>query len=815
MGKKNKPVKYQPRAKSRGFEFNPDNIPYFPLILFAVMAIAVIILFSEFLFSDKMLHGSDTITAGVFFRDFYVEYVKTHGSVPVWNPYIFGGMPFIDAFHGDIFYPLSALKFFGNFYRMLGINLVLHIFLSGIFMFFTARQFKLGNLSSSLAALAYMFSGLLVSWVSPGHDGKIFVATLFPLTMLFLDRAFERKPLLNFTLLGLVIGFIILSPHAQLSYYTLWAVALYGAYRIIMLFLETKSVVKSLKPAGLLTYAVIVGLLISAIQFYPGYIYTTEYSPRADSKKGYDWATSWSMSAEEAASLIVPEFSGTQSGEGNYYWGKNAFKDNSEYTGVIPLFLALIGFFFARKRRAYFFGGLAIFALIYALGDSTPFFKLFFYTIPNVKSLRAPSTIMFIFLFSASLLAGYGLQYIIDKSRELKSDVSKKLKIYLAVVPGALILFALLYAAAGESMLSLYSSIFYSDILSIPVGQGVTKWNLALMQLPNIQSGLWIVGIFTTIVSAAVYLYISKKAGVAVLVLLPLLAMIDGLRFDSKFISNYDYTRQFTPNPLTDYFNSLPGEFRVFNAHALPDDYLPYFGIEVVVGYHGNQLRWYDDLLGGPNKTNESNPAFLNLTGAKYIVIPSSQQIMPTAFGPDSLIPAKVMGGFTVYQNNNALPRAFMVDNYRVIPDRKDIYPLILSREIDPLSEVVLEVEPEIKPSSGDSLMGMAEIISHEIDSVAVSVNAPGNRLLVLTDNYYFAWEAFIDGETADLMRAFGSFRAVSVPAGTHMVVFRYNKARNNLARLVTLLTLLGVAIILLSYTIRYFIERKKVPKAA
>ncbi len=38
------------------------------------------------------------------------------------------------------------------------------------------------------------------------------------------------------------------------------------------------------------------------------------------------------------------------------------------------------------------------------------------------------------------------------------------------------------------------------------------------------------------------------------------------------------------------------------------DDVLPYHGIEVVAGYHGNQLRWYDDLLGGPGMPNLQNP---------------------------------------------------------------------------------------------------------------------------------------------------------------------------------------------------------------
>ena len=95
-----------------------------------------------------MLYGSDTINAGVFLRSFYIYHFNQFGEIPKWNPYIFGGMPYVDAFNGDIFYPFSILKFFGSLTYMLGFNLFLHIFAAGMFMYFAARQFKLGKTAS-------------------------------------------------------------------------------------------------------------------------------------------------------------------------------------------------------------------------------------------------------------------------------------------------------------------------------------------------------------------------------------------------------------------------------------------------------------------------------------------------------------------------------------------------------------------------------------------------------------------------------------------------------------------------------------------
>jgi hypothetical protein len=799
---------------SRG-SWNPEQSKYYvPVLLFALF-IGVVILFGEFIFSDKMLYGSDTLTAGIFFRHFYVEYFNQFGSVPMWNPYIFAGMPYIDAFHGDIYYPLSILKFFGNFYRMLGLNLVLHIFLAGVFMYFTARQFRLSRIASTMSAVGYMFSGFLVSLVAPGHDGKIFVTTLFPLTILFLERGFERRPILNFALLGLVIGVIILSPHPQLSYYALWGIGLYGLFKLVILYKETQLFSKVVKPAGLLMAAVVIALLISAIQFYPGYIYTTEYSPRAETKRGYDWATSWSMHEQEAISLINPDFVGSNAGKDNYYWGKNIFKDNSEYAGIISLFLAFIGILFARRREAYFFGGLAFFALLYALGDTTPIFKLFYYTIPNVKSLRAPSTIMFLFLFSISLLAGIGVQYLIDKGREIPEATRKRLLRYLLIVPGILFLFAILYSIAGESMLSLHTSILYSDIKTQMVQENVSKWQVALMQLPNITSGFWIVTIFVGITSVIVMLFISRKAGLPILLVIPLLSAVDGMRFNSRFIENYDYRQPFSPTPLTTYINSLPGQFRVLNLGAVANDYLPFFGIEVVTGYHGNQLRWYDDLLGGPSLANQMNPHFLNLVGTRYILVSKNAQVPLDYFGPSSLVVDRDFGSIVLYKNPNALPRAFLVNHYEVVPDRKNIYPKVLSGEKELLKNVYLEERPSLNIADNEMVLPPAEISSYAVDSIVVDVQTPANCILVLADNYYYAWEAYADGEKAPVLRADGSFRAVPIKEGTKRVIFKYNGTMNSRGKMLTILGLLIVGGILGFNAYQYYENKKKGKTAA
>ena len=796
MGKKKKAIQSQPLPKKPGINF--ENSRYYVPVVFGIMLLALVMLFGDFLFSDKMLYGSDMLNAGVYHRGMLVDHVIEYGKIPQWNPHAFGGMPYVEAFHGDIFYPFSVMKFFVSLYFHLGFNLILHIFFAGVFMYLAARQFKLSKTAALFSAASYMFAHYLVSMIAPGHEGKIYVTALFPLVILFLDRAFEKNPFFNFTILGMIIGIIIVSPHPQMSYFTLWAVALYSLYKLILLFIKSRDFSKVLKPSLLVTYAVVLGLLLSAIQFYPGYIYTTEFSPRADTKKGWDWATSWSLHEEEVFSQIIPEFAGTSSRTAEtVYWGKNAFKDNAETVGVVPLFLALIGMFFARRRERYFFGGLALFALLYGLGATTPIFKIFYWLIPKVSSLRAPSMIMFFFAFSVSLLAGMGIQKIIEWKNYDNPELRKKLYYILFGFPAFLFVLALLFGTAGNSMLSIWSSFFYSEASTTFVGQGVSKLDLAYRNLPAIQSGAWFGFLFTSLAALFIWLYLTGRAGITIISALVLLPIVDGARFNGRFIDVVDPDNYFKPNQVTNFFTQQEGKFRVLNlTREIPKMMLPLFGIEVVTGYHGNQLRWYDDLLGGPQLRNLTNARFLNLIGTKYLLLASNMALPQGFMGEKPVTDAISFGSVKVMKNENALERVFLVNQYRVISERKQIVTEVLQGGYDLGQLVYLEEEPPLEISSDSMLSDSAWIIEHQFDSVVIGVNCTANRILVLTENYYDSWHIFVDNQPAKLLRADGSFRAVAIPAGAKQVIMIFESERYATGKLITLSSLLYLLII-------------------
>lgn len=775
----------------------------YTLILFLVLFLAVIALFHTFVFSDKMLYGSDTIQAGVLFRSFYVDYVHQHGAVPVWNPYQFCGIPYIDGFHGDTFYPFSILKFFISIYRALGWNLLLHVFFAGLTMFGCARVFKRSLMASTLAAVAYMFAAYFVSQVAPGHDGKMYATALFPLTIMLIELAFAtRWPLFYFSLLGLTIGIIILTPHVQIAYYTLWVCAFYFLLKLYARYRETKAFPSLVKPTGLFVMAVVLGLGISAIHFYSGYVYVSKYSPRSDEKRGEEWARSWSLGPEEAFSVVVPEFCGVNNDTENSYWGRNAFKDNSEYCGVIPLLLALVAVTSIRTRTTWFFGGLAIFALIYGLAGNTPFFYLFFYLIPNVKSTRAWSMIMFLFSFSIALLAAFGLDFIIEKSRKLKAKERQIFDLALWGLPVLVIVGALFFAAAPAAAIGIYKSIFYSTITQ--------QKDMALQNhLGGISAGFWITSVFLIIAAGAAWMYSRKKAGLLILWLIIGVAFIDAYRFDLKFIKTFDQNTTFGRTPIVDYFQSLPGKFRVltFNSRYLSTNYLPMFGIEEMTSYHGSQPRWYQNLLGGTSMKN-LGLNLMNLTDTKYILISPDSPIKGDQLAASGFVEKKRLQNLQVFENPYANERAYLVHQWMVEPNEDAVDRTILAPGFDTRHMAALMESPGIQPSP-DTLLAASDratIETYENNRIVVKTSSKADGILVLCDNWYPAWKGFVDGREVPVMRTNGAFRGVVLTAGVHTVEFKFISSEEKTGRLITFAGLLFVGAV----TVMHFASRRK-----
>jgi len=517
------------------------------------------------------------------------------------------------------------------------------------------------------------------------------------------------------------------------------------------------------------------------------------------------------MHEEELVSQLVPEFCGTsypplppldKEPYQSSYWGENSFKDNSDTVGALAIFLSLFWFFYKRKKETWFFAALAFLTLAYALGDTTSVFKLFYDFIPKVGLIRSPSKILFLFSFSMALLSGMGLQAIVDSRNSESRKKNNLMRVLLVGFPALLLALALLFTFYGREMLELWTAAFSDTGTNKYIKQELGKFGLALQNLPDIQKGTWFAFSFAVLASIVIWLYQLGKTGVAFLSFLFVLPLVDNLRFDKRFVHVVDQVNYFQPNELIKFFKSQQGEFRVLTlSQVTAKSYLPMFGIEVVQGYHSNQLKSYDDLLGGFNFKYRRDPRFLNLVGARYVIIPSFAQVRADYFGEIPSGPAGLFGLDQILQNNNSFKRVYLVDKYRLIHNHQEIPEIIVEGD-DDLSQIAyLEKLPPITIPLDSPGKDSAWFISRALDSVVVGVNCGANRLLILTENYYDAWHAYVDGQEAEILLAYGSFRAVAVPAGAKEVLFVYKSQRYAAGKIVT-----GTTSIYLLLVFGYFI---------
>lgn len=774
---------------------------WYGLGVIGTVLIALVILFREFIFSDRMLFSGDILLYGVFHRSLIADFIAGRAPFPLWDPYVSCGLPFVDAVHGAAFYLPAWLDFLGYLPRMTGFTMLAHFVAASGFSFLAARRIGLSRGAAAVTAVAYGFSPCLLTLVAPGHEGKVYAASLFPLAVFFTERLLTEARRRDIVALALTAGMIVLTPHLQMAYYAFATLTAYAAVRLLILVRSGLARRAAFLTGGKFGAAVILALAISAIQLIPSARYLLNYSARSDQEKGVEYAASYSLHAEEAVALVFPEFCGFDRLYHQYlYWGKNNVKDNSEAVGTVTALLALVGLALHRNLLKWFWAGLAAAVLLYALGAATPVFSLATAMLPFLDRMRAPSTAMFLFVFSLALLAGFAVDALRSLTRE---DVRllRRLKITVVTVLGATALYTLLMVLIPEPVLREFAHLFSPQILDSTSGLP-SRWPRLIACLPAIQRGATLALVAAGLAAFLLLHHSVRRQTAIVAIALALLILIDSGRSASGFIRTVDPHPLFESNPITQVYARTDPTARTDLVGANPIAFqLGYHHIQSTTNRHGKDLRWYLDLAGPASTPGEMNSRFINLTGTRYFICAANVIIDPYQLGPiplDTLLP--IPGNFLL-QNRNAMPRAFLVSDYRVITDRAALVEEVLHGSSDLRKTALLETDPGLHLAPDSS--ARASISYYGLDSVEVEVSTQTEQLLILTDNYYDAWHALIDDREVPIYRVNGTFRTIAVPAGSHRVIFRYSSPELRWGARISLLALVIALALFVPYHTR------------
>ncbi len=720
------------------------------------LTIATLTFFGSFITErNSVMFGTDMLSQAYQSRSFAVEQVQSGHGLPQWNPFVFGGLPYLSTLPYPVYYPSSLLYFAMPLHRAIGWGFVLHVILAGALMYGLARELKLAPGAALVAGVAYGFTGYLMSHLYAGQDGRMFAMSWTPALFLLAERAIERRRPHWFLWLTAVVALQAFTPHVQMMYFAAMGVAAYVAFRLVQLYRETDATrTVALLGASFVGAYALAGLL-ALIEIWPT-ANMLQFSHRAD--RGYEYASSWSMPVQETLATVWPGFQGYL----REYWGTNPFKLHTEYLGAVPVLLALLALVVRRSARVWFFAALAIGGLLFAWGAATPVHRLFYWTLPIMKSFRAPAMMYSVVALSTCVLAGFGAQCLYDRWEALadRRHLAWKVAGGLGVVWFALWAWA---TTAPDGFANIWTSLLYDTQFSVRRTPDI------LQAMPAFVTGL---GLFALFWGAGVVIcWLAARRQMAPLIacaILASIALVDLWRVDRDFYDTLPIERVTRADPTVDFLQQQPAPFRVWplpNAYG-PND-LMLFGIESVTGSQNFRLAWWDDLV-GEDLQGLAEPHVWSLLNVRYVV--SGPAVQAAGF---DLVHQD--GGRHVYARQAVTPRAWVVHDAVPVDDAPDARARLLDPDFDPLHTAILTSKAE-RPalSSAEPGSSTVEWVTRDTDRLILDAQMAADGLLVTSEIYHPYWRATIDGEPTRVSQVDVALRAVAVPTGRHRIEMEF-----------------------------------------
>ncbi len=684
------------------------------------LAVLDLLFFRNFLFGSKMIYGGDIVGLNFPIEQFITDAFKS-GKIPLWNPYAAAGYPFLPF--SPTFYPLNIIFRILPTYLAFNYTYILHFLIAGVSMYFLLKHFKVGRLGALVSAIVFMFNGYFAARIFAGHYMLIQALAWFPLLFLLLEKVWETRKIVYAALAGLIFSFVALLGHPQPLVYLCYTLIIYFSLRFLVFRRDRRSV----KRNGLLLILVLIfGLALSAVTLLPS-LEAVLLSLRGG-QINYAAATSYSLSPKQLITFFLPDFWGSYAASN--YRGGAIYHEIAVYLGLIPLALAGLAVWKKRSHKIVLtFAALSVLSVFFAFGYHNPLYKLVYHLVPGFSSLRVPARILMIYVFSTSVLAGFGA----DTLSTLRVG-KKTLRVSLGI--GAVLL-----------TLIVADLFYYGSKFLVPADPEVYLGRNELVQFLQKDEEKY----FRTYLLPNTMLF--NRGNVY------------------KFFDNQSDT-SLTLGVYSDLVE-------MFKAR---DPNLNQAGERAIIRINNSQLLTllntkYVISEGGIGDSEES----YEIAQPKINLFSDWDQREPT----------KIFKEVHVYERYRYLPRAFMVYKSRVLNSKDEIEEVLTSEEFDPFTEVILEEGPEtlrVEDSEPEGL-GSAEITPYDINNLTVEVDNPADGFLVLSEIYYPGWKAFVDGRETKIYKADYALRAIHLLQGQHKIHFTFDPLSFKIGALFSILS--------------------------
>jgi hypothetical protein len=613
-----------------------------------------------------------------------------------------------------------------------------------------------------------------------------------PLIFLTIDSLLD-EPCFKWILVGVfALSMQALAGYPQVLYDTIVTGAIYGAIRLV----------RAPRPVRTVLALSIVGVstaLICAGQLWVGAQAAAE-GTRAGGTS-FAFASSFSLSYDALLTLLVPGFFGDFFGTfhgGTGAWGGAA--GVNLFFGLTGLTMAILGTRVKSPHRGAWIVT-AVVLLFIALGHRTPLFGLFYRFVPGFNLFRRPAAFTFQLTLFLAMLSAFGMDAMIRSGGAAKTAALGLLTIGLALG---------VFGAVAHTGVSVTLNAVWRDLVELVATFAETLVSrnyddpAFLAETERFAGGQCLIAAGTCLVLAGL-LFVRPRHPQAAYIL-AVFGVAEAFGFAHITLTTFSLAAT-VPAQVQQLVAAHPGDYRILNpgrdGMLLPiaNSAIP-AGADDISGYDPTESRRYSEFIyysqglnpddadmGFPFKQVSPMWRILRL---RYLI--AGDKITPIRYmnWGNRVFQLPIMPSFPIQLGD--LPHVLLVDGWRRIEHRDDIFSALVAPSFDPTKTVILESDPTSAPMQGKA-PGTARILSTTTDSLTIAADVTRPELLLITDSYSRYWRAVaLTGSSQSeyqVMPADYTVMAVPLAPGHHLLRLEYAPSGWIIGRWISLASLL------------------------
>ncbi len=638
------------------------------------------------------------------------------GRLPLWNPYVALGRPFLADMETAVLYPPNLLYVLVEPSLAYAVLAVAHATLAIAGMLLLGRLLAIAPWARWLCGLLFVASEAVVARAQSGQVHSSNAVCYLPLVLFLAAQLADAPGWSRVATLAVAFALQFLSGHPQIPWLSWIAVAAFALAR-------AGSGREAFRAGVALALALATALLLAAPTLLPFLellgqgnrgVYGIAFSGQ-DAMTPFYWS-----------SLAVPD-----GGARAFYWEFNV------YTGLLTLVGGVAGLLATwRERDGRALLAVAVVGLLLGSGTQTPAFRVFYYVVPGTSAFRLPARAAL--LVVVALVLGLGLL------------VSRRLSRTGAATA----------LAGGAAAAALLTGVYYA---CAPAG---------LVPLSPAPRVAWILATVASLALASTVRPRLRSAGCIVAVVLAALDVGSAIP-SAKHAWRYEVRREGEP-PVRDLLMRL-GLYEPRGAPpriAVPPELVRenaglVYGWSNFAGYQAVSLSrvwvFLHRSLGVPPPLETTFPSPLIYARGPF---PYDSMSLAVGVEPEQ---ARLVG------RHPADPRAYVSTGTRVVDDWHEAIAAMSAGHDFHAVALVESAIASLPEGGGRSPGASARILSFAPETIEVETRSGFLGLLVLAEPWYPGWVARVDGNPEPCVPANAWMRAVRVPAGTHRVTLEFH----------------------------------------